>query len=215
MSHIAAVLLLVSIFISGSQAPDVVHPYLKSASDLDRFELEGSGEWTVASGKLILARAGTPAGPIRKPAALAILKSQPFAEVELRVDVRSTAAANVQRRDLDLVFAYQGPNHFYYAHLSAVTDNVHNGIFVVDNSDRRRIDDGKALPRLVDQNWHSARLVWNGSTGSVAVYLDSIRAPILSATDRSVTTGRVGVGSFDDTGEFRNIQVKGLRSEPR
>jgi hypothetical protein len=215
MSRLAAVLLLLSTFMLSAQTQHEFRPNLKAASDLGQFDLDGSGEWEIADGKLVLNKAGTPSGPIRRPAALAILKGQAFSEVEFESDLRSTAESKVPRRDLDLVFAYQGSNRFYYAHLSAVTDNVHNGIFVVDNSDRRRIDDGKAMPRLTDQNWHHVRLIWNGSTGRVSVYLDSLPEPVLSATDHSITSGRVGVGSFDDTGEFRNIQVKGLRAEPR
>lgn len=208
MSQLIAGLLVLSMFVLGSQTQNEVRPTLKSSSDLGQFDLDGSGEWKISDGELVLSKAGTPSGSIRRPAALAILKSQAFSEVEFESDLRSTAEANVQRRDLDLVFAYQAPNRFYYAHISAVTDNVHNGIFVVDNSDRRRVDDGKGLPRLTDQNWHHVKLRWNGSTGQIAVYLDSMPEPILSATDRTITSGRVGVGSFDDTGEFRNIQVK-------
>jgi hypothetical protein len=215
MGRLIAWLFLILTVILSLIAQADLRPGLKRAADLDQFELDGSGEWKILDGKLILSKAGVPAGPIRRPAALAILKGQPFSEVQVDLDLRSLAGVELPRRDLDLVFGYQSPQRFYYAHLSAVTDNVHNGIFLVDNSDRRRIDDGKGIPRLIDQEWHHVRLKWNGVTGQGLVYFDSSPEPILSASDRSLTSGLVGVGSFDDTGEFRNIEVKGLRAGPR
>ena len=41
-------------------------------------------------------------------------------------------------RDVQLILGYQSPTQFYYVHLSAKTDAVHNGIFLVNNADRRR-----------------------------------------------------------------------------
>jgi hypothetical protein len=215
MHRLIALLFLLITLLSNVRLQRELRPSLKKAADLAQFELDGSGEWQILDGKLILSKAGVPTGPIRRPAALAILKGRPFSEVQVDLDLRSLAAPEVPRRDLDLVFGYQSPKRFYYAHLSAVTDNVHNGIFLVENADRRRIDDGKGIPRLVDSEWHHVRLKWNGLTGQSLVYFDSSPEPILSASDRSLTSGLVGVGSFDDTGEFRNIEVKGLRAGPR
>ena len=215
MGRLIAVFFLILTLALGFRKQDELHPALKTAADLAQFELDGSGEWKIVDGKLILSKAGVPAGPLRRPAALAILKGEPFTEVQVDLDLRSLAGPDVPRRDLDLVFGYQSPKRFYYAHLSAVTDNVHNGIFLVDNADRRRIDNGKGIPRLVDQEWHHVRFKWNGSTGQIFVYFDSSPEPVLSATDRSLTSGLIGVGSFDDTGEFRNIQVKGSQAKAR
>jgi len=215
MDRVIAVLFLVLNLVFSVSSQIELRPDLKSAADLAQFDLDGSGEWKIVDGRLILSKAGVPVGPIRRPAALAILKGDPFSQVQVDLDLRSLAGPDVPRRDLDLVFGYQSPKRFYYAHLSAVTDNVHNGIFLVDNSDRRRIDDGKGIPRLVDQEWHHVRLNWNSSTGQSFVYFDSSPEPILSASDRSLTSGLIGFGSFDDMGEFRNIQVKGSRATPR
>jgi len=215
MDRLIALFILLITLLSNARLQRELRPSLKRAADLAQFELDGSGEWQVVDGKLILSKAGVSTGPIRRPAALAILKGQPLSEVQVDLDLRSLAGPDVPRRDLDLVFGYQSPKRFYYAHLSAVTNKLHNGIFLVDNSDRRRIDDGKGIPRLVDSEWHHVRLKWNGMTGQCHVYFDSLAEPILSANDRSFTSGLVGVGSFDDTGEFRNIQVKGSQAKAR
>jgi hypothetical protein len=44
------------------------------------------------------------------------------------------------------------------------------------------------------------------------VFFDDEQAPFLSTVDRTLTWGRVGLGSFDETGEFRNIEVVGSKT---
>ncbi len=83
-------------------------------------------------------------------------------------------------RDVILVWNYQSPRRFYYAHLSQ--DNTiypHNGIFVVDNADRLRIDDQwdgpvGAPPAIDDTDWHDVRLDYDADTGEIAVYVDGL-----------------------------------------
>jgi hypothetical protein len=186
-----------------------VQPKLDGPDQLSHWDFDGTGSWDISAGKLVLNKAGTPSGPYRRPAALAILKSEPFKSVTMDLYLRSTAPLDVARRDLDLVVGYESPARFYYIHLSAITDDVHNGIFLVADADRRRIDSGKGVPRLKDQSWHRVQVMRDGSSGRIEVFFDNSRTPILSAVDTTIQTGRVGVGSFDDTGEFQKIVVKG------
>jgi hypothetical protein len=184
---------------------------MTTADALVQWSLDGSGSWRVADGKLILERAGKPEGPIRRPAALAIFKMDPLKQVTLKAEVRSTAPQDVLRRDVNLIFGYESPSRFYYVHLSGITDAVHHGIFLVADADRRRIDDGKGQPQLKDQNWHRVRLERDGVTGRIEIYVDDSKAPVLVASDTTIPTGRVGLGSFDDTGEFRRIEIAGSK----
>jgi len=186
-------------------------PRLTGADGLAEWALDGSGSWSVADGKLILEKAGKPAGPIRRPAALAIFKTDLLKRVTLKAEVRSTAPQDVIRRDLNLIFGYESPSRFYYVHLSGVTDDVHHGIFLVADADRRRIDNGTGQPQLKDQNWHRIRLERDGATGRIEVYVDRSKGPVLAASDTTIRTGRVGLGSFDDTGEFRKIEITGSK----
>src|SRR5918912_2697678 len=174
-----------------------VRPNLDNHERLAEWSLDGSGSWDISGGKLMLLRPGTPSGPIRRPSALAILKTEPLRRVIVQVEIRSTAPLDVARRDLDLVFGYGSPTRFYYVHLAGITDAVHNGIFLVADADRRRIDTGKGEPQLKDQTWHHVRLVRDGSTGRIEVYVDDSAAPVLSARDNTIVAGRVGFGSFD------------------
>jgi hypothetical protein len=191
-----------------------IKPDISEARGLTDWELDGSGAWRVAGRSLVLEKEGVPGGKFRRPAALAILKSDPLTDLTMQLELRSTAPAELAVRDVQLIVGYQSPSQFYYVHLSAKTDAVHNGIFIVNNADRKRIDQPNAKAYLTDQAWHRVRLERNVTTGSIAVFFDDSPAPILSASDTTLTWGRVGVGSFDETGEFRNIEVQGRTKTP-
>jgi hypothetical protein len=47
----------------------------------------------------------------------------------------------------------------------------------------------------------------DGETGEIKAYLDDMQTPILTAQDKTLGHGLVGVGSFDDTGSFDDIQL--------
>jgi len=205
------VLVVLSIAAFGGFAQESVssRPAFNAPEALSKFTLDGSGTWEISGGNLVLSKAGIPGGAIRRPAALAILQSQPLAKATVQVEMRSTAALEVKNRDLEIIFDYVSPTRFYYVHLAGITDAVHNGVFIVDEKDRRRIDDGKAAPQLTDREWHRVRLERDGESGRIEVFVDGAKEPSLRANDTSIRAGRVGLGSFDDTGEFRNLAVSG------
>jgi hypothetical protein len=200
---------LAGVTLHAAQKPFSSRPDLSAPDALSRFTLDGSGSWGVKDRMLILEKAGTPGGPIRRPSALAVLQSDPLVRATVQVELRSTAPEEVKNRDLEIIFGYESPTRFYYVHLAGITDANHNGIFLVDNKDRRRIDDGTAAPQLKDREWHRVRLERDGTTGRIEVFVDGTAQPALRATDTAVEAGRVGLGSFDDTGEFRGFSVSG------
>lgn len=188
-----------------------VRPSLAADSLAREWTLDGTGTWVIRDGLLALVTPGKPGGPIRRPSALALVNSVDLADTTLEVDLRSTAALPevTPRRDALLIVGYQSPTRFYYVHLSAARDAVHNGIFLVADADRRRIDSLSAVTPLVDQQWHHARLVRAPATGRIEVFVDDRAEPIMVASDRTLMWGRAGLGSFDDTAEFRNVTVIG------
>ena len=147
-------------------------PDLAAPDALTRFTLDGSGSWVVKDRMLVLASAGTPGGPIRRPSALAVLQTEPLVRATVQVEMRSTAPEEVKNRDLEIIFGYESPRRFYYVHLAGITDPNHNGIFLVADTDRRRIDDGTAPPQLKDREWHRVRLERDGATGRIEVFVD-------------------------------------------
>ena len=205
----AAIAAAMSLVPQPARAEVHVAPEISEARGLRGWELDGSGAWAVRGDVLVLEKPGTPGGPFRRPAALAILDSPPVTSFTFEVDVRSTALLDLPVRDVQIVFGYQSPAVFYYVHLSAKTDAVHNGIFLVDRADRRRLDEPTSTPRLTDQAWHRVRVERDPASGRIAVFFDDGAAPVLSAVDRTLLWGRVGVGSFDETAEFRRVVLRG------
>ena len=192
-----------------AQPKTTVRADLASAKRIADWTLDGNGTWDVAGGSLRLTKAGIPGGPIRRPAALAILKSRPFARLTLEAEIKSTAPVDLPVRDVDLIFDYESPNRFYYVHLAGITNAVHNGIFVVADADRRRLDEPDSVPQMKDQAWHRIRLERDPASGSIEIFVDGSSAPVLKANDKTITSGRIGFASFDETGEFRKIVVSG------
>ena len=209
LTTLIAPALLSGAIVFGPEKPFTARLDFATADSLSKLTLDGSGTWEVKDRMLVLTKAGTPAGPIRRPSALAVLKSDPLVRATVQVEMRSTAPEEVKNRDLEIIFGYESPSRFYYVHLAGITDPNHNGIFLVDNKDRRRIDDGTAPPQLKDKEWHRARLERDGSIGRIEIFVDDSKGPVLKATDTTIPSGRVGLGSFDDTGEFRNFSVAG------
>ncbi len=183
-------------------------PDLEISDGLSKWKLDGTGSWKISNGELILYKAGTPSGPIRRPSALAILKTNPLKNVSIEADVKSTADTSVIRRDIDFIFGYNSPEEFYYVHLAGITDDVHNGIFIVNKADRKRIDSGKSKPQITDRKWHHIKVIRNAENGSMKVFVDYSKEPVFEARDLTLIEGQIGVGSFDDTGKFKNILVE-------
>jgi hypothetical protein len=171
-------------------------------------------KWRFPGDEVILAEAGTNPGPPRRPFEYATLISGPqFAAVRIDAEVRIDEPVSRNDRDVIVIFGWRSDTEFYYAHLSQ--DNTiypHNGIFVVDNADRRRIDDqwdgvAGAAPSIRDTEFHRVRVIHRGDTGEIAVYVDDLERPRMTATDRTLAGGRIGFGSFDNYGRMRNLSV--------
>ena len=65
---------------------------------------------------------------------------------------------------------------------------------------------------LPTQDWTPVKLVFDGESGHCYVEVNGKRNPSLDAVDLSLRWGRVGLGSFDEPGDFRNVKVTGART---
>lgn len=176
-------------------------------------------KWAFEGGEVILTEPGTPPPGPRRPFEYAIVSKGPdLGTLIYDAEVRIDEAVEVSNRDVILVWNYQSPTRFYYAHLSS--DNTiypHNGIFVVNDADRLRIDDQwngsvGAPPAIPDADWHDVRLAYHAGSGRIEVYVDGAEEPLITATDTTFSGGRVGFGSFDNFGRVRDVVVAGTRS---
>ena len=173
-------------------------------------------KWRFPGTEIILAEEGVPPSGPRRPNEYAVLRKGPeFGSVQIDAEVRIDTPVHITTRDVVVIFGYQSSTRFYYVHLSG--DNTaypHNGIFVVNNADRLRIDDQwngsvGARPAITDALYHRVRVRHCPGTGEIAVYMDGATTPLMTATDRTLKAGRVGFGSFDNIGRMRNLTVTG------
>ena len=150
-------------------------------------------------------------GVPRRPLQFARLRGVEVGSFILNVKVRRAGGSMI------VVFNYVDTLHFYYVHLSENPGTeiaVHNGIFIVDGGDRRRIAGLDAAAALPDHSWHDVRIVRNVHSGSIQVFLNDETRPRFSVLDRTFTRGQIGLGSFDETGDFSHFELLPNEDQP-
>jgi hypothetical protein len=178
-----------------------------NSGSLNGWETPFSGDWeTLTEGSLpyLHMKRSRPPGVPRRPLQFARLKGVKAGSFTLNVKVRRAGGSII------IVFNYVDTLHLYYVHLSKDPGTeiaVHNGIFIVDGGDRRRIAGLEASAALPDRSWHDVRVVRNGSSGLIQVFVDEQTAPRFSVIDHTFTSGEVGLGSFDETGDFAHFRL--------
>ena len=150
--------------------------------------------------------------PHRSPYNISLLKDVSVADFELIVKVRSTHP-DYGHRDACLVFGYQDPAHFYYVHLGKKTDDHANQIFIVNDKPRTKISLKTTDGTDWDDAWHQVRIVRRVADGLIEVFFDDMRQPVMVARDKTFGWGRVGLGSFDDTTAWDDVQLRGHVAE--
>ncbi|WP_338690688.1 family 16 glycoside hydrolase [Haloferula helveola] len=144
--------------------------------------------------------------PVRSPFNLIWFEKKSWEGFDLQVEVRLTKF-DKGNNDLCVAFAGKGPQEFYYAHLGEKADQVHHQIHLVNHADRKPITvwRSEGTP-WKEGTWHKLRVVHRPATGEIAVMFDG--ESVLTAADKTLTGGKIGLGSFDDTGEFRRIIIR-------
>jgi hypothetical protein len=152
--------------------------------------------------------------PHRSPWNMAFLKDTVVGDFELIVRVQNTNYDAGDHRDQCIFWGYQDPAHFYYVHLGAKPDPHSCQIFIVNDADRKMITDKKSTGTPWDRDWHTVRVRRNVETGSMEVFFDDMKTPVMTANDKTFTWGRVGIGTFDDNGNFDEFQLRGVKVDP-
>lgn len=149
----------------------------------------------------------------RRPTQFALAETPDYLRVTVEAEVKKEPeAARGRRTSLIIVYAWRDPDHFNYAHLSVDTGKQapqHNGIFQVNGGDRVRISSLEGPATLTSEDWHNVRLVYDGRTGKVEVFVNGATSPSMQAVDTTLGAGKVGIGSFFDLGQFRKVRITG------
>ena len=145
---------------------------------------------------------------VRSPVNFALLKEVMVSDFVLDVDMRSTQEV-YGHQDLCLFFGYQDPSHFYYVHLGREADAHANSIFLVNGEPRVSIAQKRTDGTAWTKDWHHVRIKRDTSKGTIEVYFDDMKKPVMTTVDKHFLHGRIGIGSFDDTGDFDNLSLRG------
>jgi hypothetical protein len=148
--------------------------------------------------------------PYRSPHNIALVKDLLVTDFVLEAKAQSTGKDG-DHRDMCLFFGYQDPSHFYYVHLAKKTDDRANQIFLVNAADRAKISTKTTPGTKWDDAWHHVKVVRTVKDGQIAVFFDDMTNPAIIATDKTFAWGQVGVGSFDDSGNWDDIKLFGNR----
>ena len=147
---------------------------------------------------------------VRSPHNIALVRDLDLTDTMIEFDVKSTRDTG-NHRDCCVFFHHKDPEHFYYVHLGAKPDPHSGQIMIVDDAPRRALTKNKNLVPWDDQ-WHHVRVERNTKSGKIAVFFDDMKKPIMEAYDKTFTSGRVGIGSFDDMNDFSHVKIYGQRA---
>ena len=140
----------------------------------------------------------------RRPVYHAVARTKAFKKVTIECEMQRVGKSMV------VLYAWRDAAHFNYVHLSsdsAEKQIVHNGVFHVYGGERVRISRALGPGTLPAENWIRVKVVHDGSR--VYAEVDGKRNPSLEGLDLSLTAGRVGLGSFFETGAFRKVVIVG------
>jgi hypothetical protein len=152
--------------------------------------------------------------PHRSPLNFALLKDVYVGDFVLTAKVKSTIP-DYGHRDACLFFGYQDAAHLYYVHFGKQADDHANQVFIVNDAPRTKISTRTTTGTPWDDEWHDVKIVRRVEPGTIEVYFDNMDEPVMKATDRTFTWGRIGVGSFDDTTLWDDVRLFGVSVEPK
>lgn len=217
-----AFLLLLSALILAADKPDAKElPILvdeRFDKGSDRWEATDSKAWKlidVKDGKAFSQfQQSKYSPPHRSPLNMALIKDVYVGDFVLEAKAQSTGKDGAHR-DMCLFFGHQDPAHFYYVHIAKKADDHANQIFIVNGEPRKKISTKSTPGTPWDDQWHHVKIVRRVADGAIEIYFDDMAAPIMTANDKTFTWGRVGIGSFDDTGTWTDIKLRGVKVDKK
>jgi len=183
---------------------------------LDKWEFTDSDAWEIVvnDGDNVLGLTGKSRykPPVRSPRNIAWTKDFEADSFQLDVEMRQTGR-EYGHRDLCLFFGKQDASKFYYVHIASVADPHAHSIFLVNDEPRVSIVEERTEGADWGDEAHHIRLIRDVESGLIEVYFDDMDTPIMTTHDKTFGAGPIGLGSFDDVGEFDDVVVRSLDEE--
>jgi len=200
--------------ISGGEKMPLVFEADFEDGSLEAWEATDAEAWRIEDGHggkvLALHKQSNYKPEVRSPVNINLIKDLVVGGFVLELEMHSTTR-DYGHRDMCLFFGHQDPSHFYYVHIANQSDAHANSIFAVDGQPRVSIAKTRTEGTKWDDDWHSVRLARDVEKGTIEVFFDDKVEPIMTAIDHRFKWGKVGVGSFDDTGQFDDIRLRGWK----
>ncbi len=179
----------------------------------DRWEPTAAQNWKLSDdrdGKVLdlFDKTARTKPPHRSPFNFVLLKEHAFGTFHATAKVKTTTKS-YGHRDIVFIFGYQDDAHFYYVHFGEKADPHSGQIFIVDGADRKKIStkETTGIP-WKDDTWHTIQ-VTRDREGFIKVFFDDLKETVLEAKDTTFGAGRIGLGSFDDTARFDDLEITG------
>jgi putative membrane-bound dehydrogenase-like protein len=149
--------------------------------------------------------------PHRSPHSIALLRDAVWGDFTLTAKVK-TLQTTRGHRDMCVFFGFQDPSRFYYVHLGEQPDPHSSQIFIVNNAPRTKITTSpdSGIP-WKDDAWHQVKVVRKVATGEIEIYFDDLEHPCKVARDSTFSWGAIGLGSFDDLGQWDDARIEGVK----
>ena len=145
--------------------------------------------------------------PYRSPLNVAVLTGPYLGDFVLEVDVQQTGR-EYAHRDACVLFGFQDPAHFLYAHLASSADDDAHHVQLVDAHDRVPVTQHRSFGvSWGEGEWHHVRVERSVALERVRVFFDGRSSPVLEARGEALQEGWIGLGTFDDSARFDNLRL--------
>ncbi len=152
--------------------------------------------------------------PYRSPYYISILDNIVVSDFILQVEAKYIGKI-YDHQDLCFFFGWQDNTHFYYAHIGPTSDQYSHTIHIVNEAPRNSIatetNDGN---QWLENHYHTIQIIRDTQTGRIEVFFDDLTTPVITANDTTFISGKIGLGSFDDAGQFDNLKLWGKTVTP-
>ncbi|MDE0820590.1 MAG: hypothetical protein OSA95_05690 [Opitutales bacterium] len=144
---------------------------------------------------------------VRSPYNITLIGGVEVKDFVLFADLQQTGK-EYGHRDMCIFYNFQDRSHFYYTHIASVTDNHAHNCFIVNDKPRTKISHETTKGhKWSSKPWHNVKLVREQESGKIDIYVNDMDKPIMRATDKTFGMGRIGFGSFDDTGRISKVRL--------
>ena len=184
----------------------------------DRWERTDASAWEykTADGNSVvhLTKNSAYRAKVRSPNSIAWINDLVVGDFILEARLKSLGQPDDGHRDLCLFWGGTDPSHFYYVHMGKKADPHSNAIFLVNGAPRVSIAKTTTTGTPWDEKYHRVWIVRTVASGKIEVFFDDRTTPVMTAEDKTFTAGRIGIGSFDNTGYFDSITIWGKKAKP-